>query len=73
MIAHFIEAGRGLAQDLIRVRDESVDLIYLDPPFNSNSSYNVLFKAPTDELIPKRRPKRARTHCEARDARDRTV
>ncbi|HTU00029.1 MAG TPA: DNA methyltransferase [Rhizomicrobium sp.] len=25
---------------------ESVDLIYLDPPFNSNASYNVLFKAP---------------------------
>jgi hypothetical protein len=31
------------------VRDESVDLIYLDPPFNSNASCNVLFKAPTDE------------------------
>jgi len=26
------------------VDDESVDLIYLDPPFNSNRSYNVLFK-----------------------------
>ncbi len=26
------------------IRDESVDLIYLDPPFNSNRSYNVLFK-----------------------------
>ncbi|HNW96209.1 MAG TPA: site-specific DNA-methyltransferase, partial [Anaerolineaceae bacterium] len=25
------------------IRDESVDLIYLDPPFNSNASYNVLF------------------------------
>ena len=25
--------------------DESVDLIYLDPPFNSNRSYNVLFKS----------------------------
>ena len=25
------------------VADESVDLIYLDPPFNSNASYNVLF------------------------------
>jgi site-specific DNA-methyltransferase (adenine-specific) len=24
--------------------DESVDLVYLDPPFNSNRSYNVLFK-----------------------------
>ena len=28
------------------IRDESVDLIYLDPPFNSNAGYNVLFKAP---------------------------
>ena len=24
--------------------DECVDLIYLDPPFNSNCNYNVLFK-----------------------------
>ena len=24
--------------------DESVDLIYLDPPFNSNSNYNLPFK-----------------------------
>lgn len=24
--------------------DESVDLVYLDPPFNSNQNYNVLFK-----------------------------
>jgi len=26
------------------IQDESIDLIYLDPPFNSNRSYNVLFK-----------------------------
>jgi len=26
------------------IADESVDLVYLDPPFNSNRSYNVLFK-----------------------------
>jgi DNA modification methylase len=35
--------------DVLRNRsyfaDESVDLIYLDPPFNSNRSYNVLFKS----------------------------
>lgn len=32
--------------DVLRkhIKDESVDLIYLDPPFNSNRSYNVLFK-----------------------------
>ena len=28
------------------VADASVDLIYLDPPFNSNASYNILFKSP---------------------------
>ena len=26
------------------VQDESVDLVYLDPPFNSNQTYNVLFQ-----------------------------
>ena len=25
---------------------ESVDLIYLDPPFNSKRDYNLLFKSP---------------------------
>src|ERR1700723_879445 len=31
------------------VADESVDLVYLDPPFNSQASYNVLFKAPSGQ------------------------
>ena len=31
------------------IRDESVDLVYLDPPFNSNATYNVLFRAPSGE------------------------
>lgn len=33
--------------DVLRrhVKDESVDLVYLDPPFNSNANYNVLFAA----------------------------
>src|SRR3972149_11070305 len=31
------------------IADESIDLIYLDPPFNSNATYNVLFKAPSGE------------------------
>lgn len=32
--------------DVLRryVENESVDLVYLDPPFNSNANYNVLFK-----------------------------
>ena len=31
------------------IRDESVDLIYLDPPFNSQANYNVLFKSTAGE------------------------
>jgi site-specific DNA-methyltransferase (adenine-specific) len=38
--------GDNLAILREHVEDESVDLIYLDPPFNSNASYNVLFRAP---------------------------
>lgn len=35
--------------DILRkhIAEASVDLIYLDPPFSSNASYNVLFKAPS--------------------------
>ena len=34
--------------DVLRqhIGDASVDLIYLDPPFNSNADYNALFKTP---------------------------
>jgi site-specific DNA-methyltransferase (adenine-specific) len=34
--------------DVLReqIPDESVDLIYLDPPFNSSAHLNVLFKSP---------------------------
>jgi site-specific DNA-methyltransferase (adenine-specific) len=37
--------------DILRryVADESVDLVYLDPPFNSNANYNVLFKEHSGE------------------------
>jgi site-specific DNA-methyltransferase (adenine-specific) len=37
--------------DILRreVLDASVDLIYLDPPFNSNATYNVLFKEKSGE------------------------
>ena len=31
------------------IKDESVDLIYLDPPFNSKANYNILYKEPTGE------------------------
>ena len=31
--------------DVLRrhIKDETVDLVYFDPPFNSNAIYNVLF------------------------------
>ena len=37
--------------DILRdhVPDQSIDLIYLDPPFNSNATYNVLFKEASGE------------------------
>jgi adenine specific DNA methylase Mod len=37
--------------DVLRgcIDDESVDLIYLDPPFNSQANYNVLFKSTAGE------------------------
>jgi site-specific DNA-methyltransferase (adenine-specific) len=40
--------------DILRahVADESVDLIYLDPPFNSQASYNVLFAEQGGEKSP---------------------
>ena len=55
--AHRVSFSRSVAQnspnalyygdnlDVLRlhVPDESVDLVYLDPPFNSNANYNVLF------------------------------
>jgi len=31
------------------IPDESIDLIYLDPPFNSKATYNVLYKEQTGE------------------------
>jgi DNA modification methylase len=37
----------GILRD--RIGTESVDLIYLDPPFNSNATYNVLFRSHTGE------------------------
>jgi site-specific DNA-methyltransferase (adenine-specific) len=43
MAGNYLFYGDNL--DVMRryVKDETVDLVYLDPPFNSNASYNVLF------------------------------
>ena len=36
--------GDNLAVLRERIPDACVDLVYLDPPFNSNASYGVLFR-----------------------------
>lgn len=38
--------------DVPKIEDESVDLIYLDPPFNSQRNYNLLFKQQKGEPSP---------------------
>jgi 16S rRNA G966 N2-methylase RsmD len=42
-MGHVLYYGDNL--DILRryIKDESVDLIYLDPPFKSDQNYNVLF------------------------------
>lgn len=39
----------GWLQNAKEFRDASVDLVYLDPPFNSNADYNVLFRETSGE------------------------
>jgi site-specific DNA-methyltransferase (adenine-specific) len=38
--------------DILRkyIPSDSIDLIYLDPPFSSKKDYNIIFKEPTGEL-----------------------
>jgi DNA modification methylase len=44
MVENTLYYGDNLKVLREHIKDESIDLIYLDPPFNSNRSYNVLFK-----------------------------
>ncbi|MFZ1413693.1 MAG: DNA methyltransferase [Defluviicoccus sp.] len=48
-MANYLYYGNNL--EILRkyIADNSVDLIYLDPPFNSQATYNVLFRAPTGQ------------------------
>jgi len=39
------------------IQNESVDLIYLDPPFNSKRDYNIIFKEPSGQ------PSRSQIHA----------
>jgi site-specific DNA-methyltransferase (adenine-specific) len=34
------------------IPDDSVDLVYLDPPFNSQATYNILFKEESGDFAP---------------------
>src|SRR5256885_10778120 len=36
----------------LHIKDETVDLVYLDPPFNSEQEYNVLFEAKDGSAAP---------------------
>lgn len=48
-MANHLYYGDNLEVLRAHIRDESVDLIYLDPPFNSNATYNVLFRGPSGD------------------------
>ena len=47
MAGNLLYYGDNLTVLREQIKDESVDLIYLDPPFNSQANYNLLFKAPS--------------------------
>ena len=44
MDSNFLYYGDNLDILRLHIPDESVDLVYLDPPFNSNQTYNILFQ-----------------------------
>jgi site-specific DNA-methyltransferase (adenine-specific) len=46
---NFLYYGDNLRVLREHIHDNSVDLIYLDPPFNSKADYNILYKEPTGE------------------------
>ncbi|HVY19631.1 MAG TPA: site-specific DNA-methyltransferase [Bauldia sp.] len=48
-LTHHLYYGDNLRILRDEIASETVDLIYLDPPFNSSATYNVLFKAPSGE------------------------
>ena len=45
----FFGDNLGWLRDPKEFPDASVDLVYLDPPFNSNADYNVLFREESGE------------------------
>ena len=53
--------------DILRryLPDAAVDLVYLDPPFNSNRDYNVIFRDESGNAPLPRRHSSNRTRCRA--------
>lgn len=49
MVGNALYYGDNLAVLRESIATESVALIYLDPPFNSQATYNLLFQSPTGE------------------------
>jgi site-specific DNA-methyltransferase (adenine-specific) len=45
----FFGDNLGWLRDTKEFPDACVDLVYLDPPFNSNADYNVLFREESGE------------------------
>jgi site-specific DNA-methyltransferase (adenine-specific) len=48
-VDNFLYYGDNLDILRHRISAASVDLVYLDPPFNSNADYNVLFREQSGE------------------------
>jgi len=46
-----------ILRDKEQFPDECVDLIYLDPPFNSNATYNALMASSILSTTPAARPR----------------
>ena len=62
-MANHLYCGDNLEVLRSEIKDETVDLVYLDPPFNSNATYNVLFRGPSGNGQAGRR-----VHCDAPSA-----
>ena len=45
-MANRLYYGDNLDVSREHIASESIDLIYLDPPFNSNANYHIQFKSP---------------------------
>lgn len=55
-MGNHLHCGNNLTVLREQVRDAFVDLICLDPPFNSTASCNVLFKGPSGTALLQQRP-----------------